>query len=51
MGLTISHQMAVQHANNEYEIFHTETLHAEAVQADQKDFEQLAEQFNTQKKT
>ena len=51
MGLTISHQMAVQHANNEYEIFHTKRLHTEAVQVDQKDFEQLAEQFNTQKKT
>jgi len=45
----VSHQMAVQHADNEYEKFHTKTLQTEAEESDQQDFDYLAQQINVQK--
>lgn len=38
----VSHEMAIQHANDEYEKFHTKRLQADAEQTDAKDFETLA---------
>lgn len=41
----ISHEMAMQHADDEYEKFHQQRLHIEAEQADEHDFETLAKQI------
>jgi len=45
----ISHHLAVQHANNEYEKFYVQSLKTEAEQADKQDFDTLAQQMNNQK--
>ena len=42
----ISHDMAVQHANDEYDKFHQQRLQIEATLADQQDFDLLAMQLN-----
>jgi len=46
----ISHDMAIQHANEEYEKFHTRRLQAEAEQADAKDLEALTKLIESQSK-
>ena len=46
----ISHEMAIQHANEEYEKFHTLRLQTEAEQADTKDLETLAKLIEPQSK-
>ena len=46
----ISHEMAIQHANEEYEKFHTRRLRAEAEQAEAKDLEALYKLIESQSK-
>lgn len=46
----ISHEMAIQHANDEYEKFHKQRLQVEAEQADKRDFEAFARQITEQDK-
>jgi len=46
----ISHQFAIQYANDEYKKFHHQRLENEAEQADKQDFELLARQISDQDK-
>ena len=46
----ISHGMALQHAHDEYDKFHTHGLTIEAIQADERDFETLAKHVTTKNK-
>jgi len=46
----ISHEMAMQHASDEYEHFHKERLQDEAHQTDREDFDILAKQIKEQDK-
>ena len=46
----ISHEMAIQHANEEYAKFHTRRLRAEAEQAEAKDLEALYKLIESQSK-
>ena len=46
----ISHQMAKELAETEYDRFHTNRLQIEAAQADEEDFEQLARQVGYKSK-
>jgi hypothetical protein len=46
----ISHQMAKELAEAEYERFHENRLQLEAQQADEEDFEQLARQIEDKSK-
>lgn len=41
----VSHEMAMQHSNDEYALFHKRWLQNEAQQADKQDFEALAKQI------
>ncbi len=41
----VTHEMAIQHAKDEYEKFHNRRLQIEAEQADKQDFETLARQI------
>jgi len=46
----VSHELAIQHANDEYKKFHNKQLQIEAEQADEQDFETLAKQITDQDK-
>ena len=46
----ISHEMALQHASNEYDRFHYQRLLDVAIEADERDFEALAKQVSEQSK-
>ncbi len=46
----ISHEMAIQHANNEYDKFNTKRLKTESELADNLDFDTLANQLSHQYK-
>lgn len=41
----ISHEMAIEHANDEYEKFHNKRLHADAISTDALDLDSLAKQL------
>lgn len=44
----VSHEMAIQHADDEYEKFRKQRLQIEAAQADENDFDELARQIADQ---
>ena len=46
----ISHELALQHANHEYDRFHHQRLLGEAIEADVQDFESLAKHVSEQNK-
>ena len=46
----VSHKLALQHANDEYEKFHNHQLKTEAEQADKQDFELLSKLIHEQGK-
>ena len=46
----ISHKLALQHANDEYDKFHQQRLKLEAEQADKQGFDLLSKQINEQSK-
>lgn len=46
----ISHELALQHANDEYDKFHLQRLKSEAELSDKQDFDLLSKQINEQSK-
>ncbi len=46
----VSHEIAMQHAGDEYALFHKQQLKSEAEQADKQDFETLTKQITDKEK-